>query len=145
MCRHGFCQICRLLNLLELNHSNVSAPLIRGSAVSHDTLPRGILHEDVVPVRATVRAQKTGREGCRPVRWACITCLRLCTCKHLETHDIISAPRYAGTAPRSASLRGYSKSTWNLGGCQISTNFHKGGGGMLDISTWNSCFLFCFS
>ena len=38
-CRHGFYQIWGLLDVLELNqtprHFTVSAPLIRGSAVSH--------------------------------------------------------------------------------------------------------------
>ena len=41
------------------------------------------------------------------------------------------------------AVRGYSKAPWNLGGGSAKFPvFHKGGGGMLDISTWNSCFYF---
>ena len=40
---------------------------------------------------------------------------------------------------RKGAIRGYSKSTWNLG---RGAKFPRGGGGMLDTSTWNSCFYF---
>ena len=44
-CRHGFCQISGRLDVLDLKqtprHSAVSAPLIRGSTVSHGTVYTG--------------------------------------------------------------------------------------------------------